>query len=90
MSPASEVRLRNPASEIPVSLEQYNLGVKSLTGAGKVSRTRPCGFGPPGSHIGTVLNVYAAAGSARTNDFIDNSRPCDHKRKLCESSHITP
>ena len=42
------------------------------------------------SHIGTVLNVYAAACSARTNDFIDNSRPCDHKRKLCESGHITP
>ena len=50
-----------------------------------MSQTGPCGFGPPGSHIGTVLNVYAAAGSARTNDFIDNSQPCDHKRKLCES-----
>ena len=25
-----------------------------------------------------------------TNDFIDNSRPCDHNRKLCGSSHITP
>ena len=54
------------------------------------SQTRPCGFGPPGSYIGTILNVYAAAGSTRTNDFIDNSRPCDHNRKLCESSHITP
>ena len=60
------------------------------TGAGKVSQTRPCGFGPPGSYIGTVLSVYAAAGSTRTNDVIDNSRPCDHNRKLCESSHITP
>ena len=66
------------------------MGVKSLTGTGKVSQTRPCGFGPPGSYIGTILNVYAAAGSIRTNDFIDNSRPCDHNRKLCESSHITP
>ena len=55
-----------------------------------VSQTRPCGFGPPGSYSGTILNVYAAAGSTRTNDFIDNSRPCDHNRKLCESSHITP
>ena len=64
--------------------------VKSPTGTGKVSQTRPCGFGPPGSYIGTVLNVYAAAGSTRTNDFIDNSRPCDHYKKLCESSHITP
>ena len=50
----------------------------------------PCGFGPPGSYIGTILNVYAAAGSTRTNDFIDNSRPCDHNRKLCGSGHITP
>ena len=66
------------------------MGVKSLTGTGKVPQTRPCGFGPPGSYIGTILNVYAAAGSTRTNDFIDNSRPCDHNRKLCESSHITP
>ena len=42
-------------------------------------------------HIfGTILDVYAAAGSTRTNDFIDNSRPCDHNRKLCGSSHITP
>ena len=41
-------------------------------------------------HIGTVLNVYAAAGSARTNDFIDNSQPCDHKRKLCESAILPP
>ena len=42
-------------------------------------------------HIfGTILDVYAAAGSIRTNDFIDNSRPCDHNRKLCGSSHITP
>ena len=42
-------------------------------------------------HIfGTILDVYAAAGSTRTNDFIDNSRPCDHNRKLRGSSHITP
>ena len=48
------------------------------------------GLDPPGSYIGTILNVYAVAGSTRTNDFIDNSRPCNHNRKLCESSHITP
>ena len=40
--------------------------------------------------INYLLTYYAAAGSTRTNDFIDNSRPCDHNRKLCESSHITP
>ena len=74
----------------PASLGSWDLGVKSLTGTGKGPQTRPCGFGPPGSYIGTILNVYAAAGSTRTNDFIDNSRPCDHNRKLCGSSHITP
>ena len=84
-SPASEVRLRK--SGFP---RIVGSGSKVLTGTGKVSQTRPCGFGPPGSYIGTILNVYAVAGSTRTNDFIDNSRPCDHNRKLCESSHITP
>ena len=74
----------------PASLGQWDLRVKSLTGTGKGPQTRPCGFGSPGSYIGTILNVYAAAGSTRTNDFIDNSRPCDHNRKLCGSSHITP
>ena len=77
-SPASEVRLRKS-------------GFPRIVGSGsKVPQTRPCGFGPPGSYIRTILNVYAAASSTRTNDFIDNSRPCDHNRKLCESSHITP
>ena len=44
----------------------------------------------PDHIFGTILDVYAEAGSTRTNDFIDNSRPCDHIRKLCGSSHITP
>ena len=57
----------SPASEI-----QYNPGVKSLTGVVKVSQTRPYEFRPLGSHIGTVLNLYATAGSTRTNDFVDN------------------
>ena len=74
----------------PASLGEWDLGAKSLTGTGKDHQTRPCGFGSPGSYIGTILDVYAAAGSTRTNDFIDNSRPCDHNRKLCGSSHITP
>ena len=26
----------------------------------------------------------------RTTDFIDNSRPCDHIRRLCETGHNTP
>ena len=48
------------------------------------------GLDHPDHIFGTILDVYAAAGSTRTNDFIDNSRPCDHNRKLCGSSHITP
>ena len=83
-SPASEVRLRKS-------------GFPRIVGSGsKVPNRNRKGLSnptvwvwPPGSYIGTILNVYAAAGSTRTNDFIDNSRPCDHNRKLCESSHIT-
>ena len=48
------------------------------------------GLDHPDHIFGTILDVYAAAGSIRTNDFIDNSRPCDHIRKLCGSSHNTP
>ena len=48
------------------------------------------GLDHPDHIFGTILDVYAAAGSTRTNDFIDNSRPCDHIRKLCGSSHNTP
>ena len=48
------------------------------------------GLDHPDRIFGTILDVYAAAGSTRTNDFIDNSRPCDHIRKLCGSSHNTP
>ena len=48
------------------------------------------GLDHPDHIFGTILDVYAAAGSTRTNDFIDNSRPCDHNRKLCGSSHNTP
>ena len=48
------------------------------------------GLDHPDHIFGTILDVYAAAGSTRTDDFIDNSRPCDHNRKLCGSSHITP
>ena len=57
----------------PASLGEWDMGVKSLTGTGKDSQTRPCGFGPPGSYIGTILDVYAETGSTRTNDVIDNS-----------------
>ena len=48
------------------------------------------GLDHPDHIFGTILDVYAAAGSTRTNDFIDNSRPCDHIRKLCGSGHNTP
>ena len=48
------------------------------------------GLDHPDHIFGTILDVYAAAGSTRTNDFIDNSRLCDHIRKLCGSSHSTP
>ena len=48
------------------------------------------GLDHPDHIFGTILDVYAAAGSTRTNDFIDNCRPCDHIRKLCGSSHNTP
>ena len=48
------------------------------------------GLDHPDRIFGTILDVYAAAGSTRTNDFIDNSRPCDHIRKLCGSGHNTP
>ena len=44
----------------------------------------------PGGAGYPYLPTQLAAGSTRTNDFIDNSRPCDHNRKLCGSSHITP
>ena len=72
---------------------------------GLVQGTGPCTFGGklggtikpdrvgldhPDHIFGTILDVYAAAGSTRTNDFIDNSRPCDPIRKLCGSSHNTP
>ena len=48
------------------------------------------GLDHPDHIFGTILDVYAEAGSTRTNDVIDNSRPCDRIRKLCGSSHITP
>ena len=48
------------------------------------------GLDHPDHIFGTILDVYAEAGSTRTNDVIDNSRPCDCIRKLCGSSHITP
>ena len=48
------------------------------------------GLDHPDHIFGTILDVYVEAGSTRTNDVIDNSRPCDRIRKLCGSSHITP
>ena len=62
-------RLRSPASD-PVSLESGSKVPNQFSNQMWVWTTRI---------IGTVLNVYAAAGSARTNDFIDNSQPCDHE-----------
>ena len=74
----------------PAPLGEWDLGVKSLTGTGKDPQTDRVGLDHPDHIFGTILDIYAAAGSTRTNDFIDNSRPCDHNRKLCGSSHITP
>ena len=48
------------------------------------------GLDHPDPIFGTILDVYTDAGSTRTNSFIDNSRPCDHIRNLCGSSHNTP
>ena len=85
-SPASEVRLRKS-------------GFPRIVGSGsKVPNRNRKGLSNPTVWVWTtriiywnhIKRIYAAAGSTRTNDFIDNSRPCDHNRKLCESSHITP
>ena len=69
----AQFRVSPAPDQSPASLGEWDLGVKPLTGTGKDPQTRPCGFGPPGSYIGTILDVYAETGSTRTNDVIDNS-----------------
>ena len=55
------------------------------------ARTAPISSLDHPDHIfGTILDVYAAAGSTRTNDFIDNSRPCDHNRNCVDLAILPP